>query len=64
MVVLAAKRARQVLNGMPLLLEDEGHKPTVQALREMGEGLVSWETLAQVDEQMRQHQRAVEDGVA
>ena len=63
MVVLAAKRARQVLNGMPLMLEDEGHKPAVQALKEMGEGLVSWETLAQLDEQLRQHQRATEEEV-
>lgn len=51
MVVLASKRARQVLNGLPLLLDDEGHKPAVQALREMGEGYVSWDLLYDMEEQ-------------
>ncbi|MDQ6953905.1 MAG: DNA-directed RNA polymerase subunit omega [Mariprofundaceae bacterium] len=51
MVVLASKRARQVLDGLPLLLDDAGHKPAVQALREMGEGYVSWELLYDMDEQ-------------
>jgi len=51
MVVLAAKRARQVVDGMPLLLDDAGDKPAVQALREMGEGHMSWETLFEMDQQ-------------
>ena len=39
MVLLASKRARQLLNGLPSLLEnEEGHKHPVQALKEMGEG--------------------------
>ena len=53
MVVLASKRARQVLAGLPLMLDDAGHKPAVQALREMGEGHVSWELLFDMDEQER-----------
>ncbi len=53
MVVLASKRARQILNGLPLMLDDEGHKPAVQALREIGEGHVSWELLFDMDEQER-----------
>jgi len=32
-------------------LDDAGHKPAVQALREMGEGHVSWELLFDMDEQ-------------
>ena len=54
MVVLSARRARQILDGMPLLIEDEGHKPSVQALKEMGEGQVSWDMLFQLEEQQRQ----------
>ena len=53
MVVLASKRARQILSGLPLMLDDEGHKPAVQALRELGEGHVSWELLFDMDEQER-----------
>jgi len=54
MVLLASKRARQLLNGMPPLLENEGdHKHAVQALKEMGEGYISWEGLFEMDEQER-----------
>jgi len=50
MVVLSARRARQVQRGMPRLIEDEGDKPTVHALREVGAGHVSWDTLFELDE--------------
>jgi len=53
MVLLSSRRARQLLNGMPAMLESEGDKPAVQALREMGEGFVSWENLFEQDEQAR-----------
>ncbi|MDX8404209.1 MAG: DNA-directed RNA polymerase subunit omega [Mariprofundaceae bacterium] len=54
MVLLASKRARQLLNGLPSMLEnEEGHKHAVQALKEMGEGHVSWDTLFEMDEQER-----------
>jgi len=54
MVLLASRRARQLLNGMPALLEnEEGDKHAVQALREMGDGYVSWESLFEQDEQAR-----------
>ncbi|OIO74227.1 MAG: DNA-directed RNA polymerase subunit omega [Zetaproteobacteria bacterium CG1_02_53_45] len=53
MVLLASRRARQLLNGMPAVLETEGDKHAVQALREMGEGYVSWESLFEGDEQAR-----------
>ncbi|MDQ6994447.1 MAG: DNA-directed RNA polymerase subunit omega [Mariprofundaceae bacterium] len=45
MVVLATQRARQVAEGLPILLDDVGDKPTVHALRELGEGVLSWEVL-------------------
>jgi len=51
MVLLASRRARQLLNGMPPLLENEANdKPSVQALREMGDGYVSWERLFEQDD--------------
>lgn len=54
MVHLASRRARQLLEGMPsLLVGAEGDKPSVGALRELGEGLVSWENLFEMDEQQR-----------
>jgi len=53
MVLLSSRRARQLLNGMPPMLDTEGDKPAVQALREMGEGFVSWDVLFEQDEQER-----------
>jgi DNA-directed RNA polymerase subunit omega len=54
MVHLASRRARQLLVGMPSMLGNtEGDKPPVAALREMGEGLVSWDSLFEMDEQER-----------
>jgi DNA-directed RNA polymerase subunit omega len=53
MVCLATKRARQLMNGMAPMVLADNDKPTVQALREMGEGLVSWENLYEMDEQER-----------
>jgi len=59
MVHLASRRARQLLVGMPSLLETNGDdKPPVGALRELGEGLVSWEGLFEMDEQERKRQAA------
>lgn len=58
MVVLASRRARQLQAGMPSVLEDEGHKPAVQALKELGEGHVSWENVFELEEQERQHNQA------
>jgi len=59
MVLLASKRARQLLNGMPPLVEnEEGHKHTVQALKEMGDGHISWDSVFDLDEQERQRLEA------
>ncbi|MCP3867427.1 MAG: DNA-directed RNA polymerase subunit omega [Gammaproteobacteria bacterium] len=40
LVLLATKRARQLVNGVDPLLPWENDKPTVMALREIAEGLV------------------------
>jgi DNA-directed RNA polymerase subunit omega len=41
LVVLASKRARQLANGADPMLESRGDKPTVIALREIADGLVT-----------------------
>lgn len=43
LVLLATKRARQVARGAAPLVPDENDKPTVIALREIAEGLVTIE---------------------
>jgi DNA-directed RNA polymerase subunit omega len=41
LVLLATKRARQLVNGVAPLLPWENDKPTVMALREIAEGLIT-----------------------
>jgi len=45
LVLLASKRARQLVNGVEPLLPWENDKPTVVALREIAEGLVDDESI-------------------
>ena len=45
LVLLASKRARKLSLGAKPLLEDNGDKPAVLALREIAEGLVSQDLL-------------------
>jgi DNA-directed RNA polymerase subunit omega len=45
LVLLAARRARQIALGSDPLVEEEGDKPTVLALREIAEGLVTQENI-------------------
>ena len=45
LVLLATKRARQLVNGVDPLVPWENDKPTVVALREIAEGLVTNETV-------------------
>ncbi len=54
MVLLAARRARQLLKGISPVADDEMHKPVVQSLKELGDGHVSWERLFELDELERQ----------
>ncbi|MDQ6950916.1 MAG: DNA-directed RNA polymerase subunit omega [Mariprofundales bacterium] len=65
MTVLASRRARQLLNFLPPLMEhDANDKPTVQALREVGAGVATWEMVAQQDQVERDRLAAEEDFAA
>ena len=57
LVLTASQRARQIANGKEPLVEWENDKPTVVALREIAEGLVTTESLNQ---QARQEAEAEE----
>ncbi|MDX8410042.1 MAG: DNA-directed RNA polymerase subunit omega [Mariprofundales bacterium] len=62
MTVLASRRARQLLSCMPPLLpNDANDKPTVQALREVGAGVATWEMVAQQDQAERERLLAEEN---
>ena len=59
LVMVATKRARQIATGgRDPLVAEESDKPTVIALREIAEGLVTAETLSQ------EEQRQAEDELA
>jgi len=61
MVLLATRRARQLLKGMPPVVEgEEMHKPAVQALKELGDGLITWEAVYDLEERERQRLVAAE----
>ncbi|MBF0470505.1 MAG: DNA-directed RNA polymerase subunit omega [Gammaproteobacteria bacterium] len=45
LVLVASKRARQIANGKDPMVEWENDKPTVVALREIAEGLVTRDIL-------------------
>lgn len=49
LVLLAARRARQISMGSKPLVDEENDKPTVIALREIEEGLISEEFLDKQD---------------
>lgn len=50
LVLLASRRARQLVNGVDPLVPWENDKPTVVALREIAEGLISEETVAEPED--------------
>lgn len=50
LVLMAAKRARQLANGVEPLLPWENDKPTVMALREIADGLVTRDILTVPEE--------------
>ena len=60
LVLTASQRARQIANGKEPLVDWENDKPTVVALREIAEGLVTTESLSQ---QARQEAEAEEVGI-
>ncbi len=50
MVLVAAKRARRIAHGSDAMVELENDKPTVLALREIAEGLVSPSILEEIEQ--------------
>ena len=50
MVLVAAKRARRVAHGADPMVDLENDKPTVIALRDIAEGLVSPSILEEIEE--------------
>ena len=50
MVLVAAKRARRIAHGAEAMVELENDKPTVLALREIADGLVSPSILDEIDQ--------------
>lgn len=61
MVVLATRRARQLLNGMPAQTDEgENHKPAVQSLKELGDGRVTWESVFEADRVERERRLAAQ----
>ncbi len=50
MVLVAAKRARRVAHGAEPMVDRENDKPTVIALREIAEGLVTPAILEEIDQ--------------
>ena len=61
LVLVAAKRARRIANGADSMVELENDKPTVVALREIADGLVSREIL---DEKEIVEEEEVEEAMA
>ena len=61
LVLAAAKRARQITRGSPLLVPYEKDKPTVIALREVAEGLVDKSILEEVPESVLAEDEAQEE---
>ena len=58
LVSLATKRARQLSSGVEPLVPWENDKPTVVALREIAEGLITVDT---VDEQLNQEEEGEDE---
>ena len=58
LVLLATKRARQLANGVEPLVPWENDKPTVVALREIADGLITVDT---VDEQLNQEEEGEDE---
>lgn len=64
LVLLATKRARQLANGVEPLLAWENDKPTVMALREIANGLVSTTMVQAAQREMDETAAALEQALA
>ena len=61
LVLLAARRARQIAQGADPLVPPENDKPTVLALREIAENLVSAESMDEMEAQAEIEKIATDD---
>jgi DNA-directed RNA polymerase subunit omega len=66
LVIFATKRARQLANGVEPLIPWANDKPTVVALREIAEGVLTQETVAavEVEREQRRAERTLEMQIA
>ena len=61
LVMVASKRARQIaVGGKDALVPEDGDKPTVLALREIAEGLISREQIMRVEEETEEQAAALD----
>jgi DNA-directed RNA polymerase subunit omega len=64
LVLLGTKRARQLAGGVEPLLPWENDKPTVMALREIAEGVLSAESLAAGEQEEEATTKTLEQALA
>lgn len=64
LVLFATKRARQLANGVEPLLPWENDKPTVMALREIAEGVLSKESVAELEDEQGDTEKSLEQAIA
>lgn len=57
LVIMASKRARQLVNGAPALVKCDSNKPVSIALKEIAEGLVTIATPEEVKEMEKTKQK-------
>ncbi len=62
LILLASKRARQIEHGADTLVDRENDKPTVVALREIAEGLITPQIVEELEQ--REMELAAADAVA
>jgi len=61
LVMVASKRARQIaVGGKDPLVAEEGDKPTVLALREIADGVISREQIMKVEEEVEEQAAVLE----
>ncbi len=61
LVLIASKRARRIANGAPVLVPEDNDKPTVIALREIAEGLITPEFMEASEHQIHEEVQEAPD---
>ncbi|MDH5444394.1 MAG: DNA-directed RNA polymerase subunit omega [Gammaproteobacteria bacterium] len=62
LVLVSTKRARQIANGQEPMVAWENDKPTVVALREIAEGLVTRDILTAVENPVLEEEEIIAEG--